>query len=168
MEGALEDFDVEKLKNIKLEYDPRTAKELIKGLQENLVIVQNKRKKLHEKMQNDDDEKETLRDIANKLRQENSNMKNEVQDMTMRLCKDIEDRKKNEEDLTRRLNDAGNENLRLSHEIDMIKTNLIHMQYDKDELVRQVGILENELITANEHKDRFKKISERLDDMLKR
>lgn len=32
LEGALEDFDVEKLKNIKLEDDLRTAKEFIKGL----------------------------------------------------------------------------------------------------------------------------------------
>lgn len=119
-------------------------------------------------MQNDDDEKETLRDMANKLRQENSKMKNEMQDMTMRLCKDIEDRKTNEEDLTRRLNDAGNENMRLGHENDMLKTYIIHMQHDKEELTRHVGILENELITANEHKDKFKKSSKVLDDMLKR
>lgn len=168
LEGALEDFDAKKLKNIKLEDELKTTREFIKALQDNLVIEKNNRKELYVQLQNqDDEERETLRDIVDKLRQENSNMKNEMQDLTMRPCKDIEDRKRNEEDLARRLNERSDESQRLSYENDMLKTDLIHMQHDKDELLRHVTTLETELVTANEYKDKFKKSSDNLDDMLK-
>lgn len=94
-------------------------------------------------------------------------MRNEIQDVTMRLCKDIEYRKRNEEDLARRLNERLDKSLRLSYENDMLNKYLIHMQHDIEELMRQVSNLESELVAANEYKDKFKKISDKLDDILK-
>lgn len=167
LEVALSDYDAEKLKNIKLEDDLKAAQDIIQALQENLTIARNKRRELCEKMQNENDGKETLSDLMNKLKQENMTTKNEMQDMTMRFCKEIEDRKKNEEDLTRRLNDAANENTRLSYENDMLKTDLMHAQNNSNELMRQKGILEGEMDTANQHKEKFKKSSEELGDLLK-
>lgn len=135
LEGALEDFDVGKLKKIKLEDELRATQKFIQALQDNLVIAKNKRKELHVQLQNqDDEEKETLKDITEKLRQENNNMKNEMQDLTMRLCKDIEDRKRNEEDLASRLNERSDESLRLSYENDMLKTYLVHNNMTKRNL----------------------------------
>lgn len=49
----------------------------------------------------------------------------------------------------------------------MLKTKLIQMQHDKEELMTQVSTLEGELVAANEYKDNFKKSSYKLDDMLK-
>lgn len=167
LETALLDYDAEKLKNIKLEDDLKASQDIIQVLQENITIARNKRKELCEKMQNENDEKETLNDLVNKLRQEISTTKNEMQDMNMRFGKEIEDRKKNEEELVRRLNDAGNENTRLSHQNDMLKKDLIHTQNDRTEPMRQKGILENKLTAANHHKEKLKKSSEELGDMLK-
>lgn len=105
--------------------------------------------------------------MISKLKLENITMKNEMQDMTMRFCKEIEDRKKNEEELTRRLSDAANENTRLSYENDLLKTDLMHTQNDSNELMRQKEVLERELETANQHKEKFKKSSEELGTLLK-
>lgn len=167
LEGALLDYDAEKLKNIKLEDDLKAAQNIIQALQENLAISRNKRRELCEKMKNENDEKETLSYLMNKLKQENMTRKNEMHDMTMRFCKEIENRKKNEEHLTRRLNDVANENTRLSYENDMLKIDLMHAQNDSNELMREKGILEGELAAANHNKEKFKKSSEELGDLLK-
>lgn len=49
----------------------------------------------------------------------------------------------------------------------MLKIDLMHAQNDSNELMRQKGILERELDTANQHKEKFKKSSEELGDLLK-
>lgn len=87
LEEALSDYDTKKLKNIKLEDDLKAAQDIIQALQENLTITRNKRRELCEKMKNENDEKETLSDLMNKMKQENMRTKNEMQDMTMRFCK---------------------------------------------------------------------------------
>lgn len=62
LEGALSDYDTKKLKNIKLEDNLKAAQDIIQALQENLTITRNKRRELCEKMQNENDEKESLND----------------------------------------------------------------------------------------------------------
>lgn len=52
-------------------------------------------------------------------------MKNEMQAMTMRMRKEIEDWKKNEENIVIYMNDISKECIRLAHENDVLRTELV-------------------------------------------
>lgn len=68
-------------------------------------------------MQNqDDEEKNALKEQCQKVSQDNGVVKNEMQDLIMRMSKEIEDRKKNEQNLGKYLKDISKECIRLAHE----------------------------------------------------
>lgn len=89
LEMALEDYDAKRLENLKLQNELNSAKEFILVLQEKLSSIQARRKEL---LQNqDDEEKDALKEQCHKLSQENMVMKNKMQFITMRMSKEIKD-----------------------------------------------------------------------------
>lgn len=132
LEMALEDYDTKRMKILKLQEELIFANEFILILQERLSSAQAKRKEL---LQNpDDEEKNALKEQCQKLSQANMLMKNEIQGLTMRLSKDIEDRKKKKNNLVISLKNKFDECGRLTHENNLLRTNLAHSWYNEKNL----------------------------------
>lgn len=88
-----------------------------------MSTAQARRKEL---LQNqDDEEKDVLKEQCQKLSRENMVMRNEMQALTMRMSKEIEDRKKKEENIAISLKDISKEFIRLVHENYMLRTKLV-------------------------------------------
>lgn len=107
LQVALEEYDVERLRNMKMQDDLISTKELIFTLWDGLSSTQAKRKELLKNQ--DDKEKDALKEKCQKPSQENIVMKNEMQALTMRVSKDIEDQNNNEENLSITLKDRSEE-----------------------------------------------------------
>lgn len=86
-------------------------------------------------------------------------IKNEIQTMTMRLSKDIEDRKKKEENLVVSLKNKFEECGRLTHENELLRSNLEQSRSNEQELERQMTVLRDDLTTTSEYKEKFKMLS---------
>lgn len=166
LEMTLEYYDVERLKKLKLQDELNFSKEFILILQERLSSVQDIRKEL---LQNqDDEEKNALKEQCQKLSQESLVMKNEMQVITMRMSQEIEDRKRKEENLVVSLKNKFEECDRLVHENDMLIIDQVQSQSNEKEIERQKIILREDLTGASEYKEKFNISSARLDELLKR
>lgn len=150
LEMALEDYDVERMKNLKLQEELNSTNEFILILQERLSSSQAKRKELLQ--QSDDEEKNSLKEKCQKLSQVIMLMKTEMQDLTMKLSKDIEDRKKKEDSLVLSLKNKFDECGRLTHENNLLRTDLAHSRNNEQELERQTTTLRDDLTIASEYK----------------
>lgn len=84
----------------------------------------------------------------------------------MGLTNEIEGRKKNEENLNQSLKERSGECCRLDCEIGQLKLDLQESKHHEEELERQIVILRDEVVTANEYKEKFKISSAKLDVML--
>lgn len=94
-------------------------------------------------------------------------MKNEMKVLTMRMSKEIEDWKKNAKNLGKSLKDRSEECIRLAHENDMLRTELVQTQNNEQELERMITLLKGDMDTTIEYKDKFKDSYAKLDELLK-
>lgn len=90
-----------------------------------------------------------------------------MQTIVMKLAKEIEDKKRNEESLTQSLRERSNECRRLGHGYDQIRLELMQLRNNEQELERQFIILRDEMVIMNEYKEKFKAISNKLDEIQK-
>lgn len=83
------------------------------------------------------------------------------------MTKEIEGRNKNEENLNRSMKENFVECRRLDCEISQLKLDLQESKHNEEELEKKIVILRNELVTANEYKEKFKVSLAKLDVLLK-